>query len=125
MEAVAGDAAVVISVGEDRLEVASGGFADVTPGFDLNSMPNVMFMMSSATARKFGDFTSRHVGEAMDFWVCGRKVMSPTIIEPIFGGAGQISGNFTVEETVKLAAQMKTGYCTPVSALPLRVLRYS
>lgn len=118
LQALAGGSVVAFTVSRDRLEVDSRDFVDVAPGFGPNSVPIVYFKMSPAIARKFGDFTSRHVGEVMDMLVCGRKVMSPRILDPIFWGAVQASGNFTAEESVKLAEQMKTGECPPVSALP-------
>jgi preprotein translocase subunit SecD len=34
---------------------------------------------------------------------------SPVIREPILGGSGQVSGNFTVEEAKQLAVQLRAG----------------
>lgn len=48
----------------------------------------------------------------------GRVVSAPVIREPILGGQGQISGSLTVSEAEQLAARIRSGTCTEVSALP-------
>ena len=39
----------------------------------------------------------------------GKVLSAPVIREPITGGSGQISGSFTVEDTVTLSALLRAG----------------
>ena len=59
--------------------------------------------------KRFGDITRAHVGEPFAIVLDGKVLSAPVIQEPIIGGSGQISGNFTVAETTSLAALLRAG----------------
>lgn len=84
--------------------------ADSQPGFDSRTgEPIISFRFNQAGARKFGAFTKDHVGQPFAIVLDGKVLSAPVIREAILGGSGQISGNFTVEQTNRLAVQLRSG----------------
>ncbi len=91
-----------------------------TADVELNTQTGetvVTFTLTPAGAREFGDYTTAHQGEFLGIVLDGRLLSAPQIQEPITGGTGQITGNFTLEEATQLATQLRYG-ALPV---PLRV----
>src|SRR5262245_14858892 len=81
--------------------------------------PIVTFQFDSAGARKFARATSQeNVGRRFAIVLDGVVITAPNIREPIPGGRGQISGNFTVESAHDLAVLLRAG----ALPAPLRVL---
>jgi preprotein translocase subunit SecD len=56
-----------------------------------------------ANKRAFADLTEKNVGKRLELRIGGRVILSTIVREPILGGAGQVSGNFTVEQTKEIA----------------------
>ena len=84
--------------------------ADAQPGFDSrNNEPVINFRFNQTGARKFGNFTKDNVGRPFAIVLDDKVLSAPVIREPILGGSGQISGNFTVESTTRLAVQLRSG----------------
>jgi preprotein translocase subunit SecD/SecD/SecF fusion protein len=89
---------------------------DAQPSFDQNSNePVVSFRLSTGGARKFGSVTSQNVGRPFAIVLDDEVISAPVIREPITGGAGQISGSFSVETANDLAILLRAG------ALPARL----
>src|SRR3546814_323223 len=80
--------------------------------------PVVSFRFDSIGARRFGDVTRRNVGQPFAIVLDGKVISAPVIREPILGGSGIISGNFTSESARELALLLRTG-ALPV---PLTIL---
>ncbi|MEO0635969.1 MAG: protein translocase subunit SecD [Pseudomonadota bacterium] len=90
--------------------------AGATPGFDSRTnQPVVNFTFNSRGGQIFADITQRNVGRPFAIVLDGTVLTAPVINEPILGGAGQISGNFTAESANALAIQISSG------ALPARL----
>jgi SecD/SecF fusion protein len=87
----------------DRLTDAAASFDHRT------GQPVVTFRFDTVGAKRFGDITRQHVGEPFAIVLDGKVLSAPVIQEPIIGGSGQISGNFTVAETTSLAALLRAG----------------
>ncbi|MET0432052.1 MAG: protein translocase subunit SecD, partial [Hyphomicrobium sp.] len=84
--------------------------ADAQPGFDSRTNePVINFRFNQSGARKFGNFTKDNVGRPFAIVLDDKVLSAPVIREAILGGSGQISGNFTVESTNKLAVQLRSG----------------
>ncbi len=84
--------------------------ADAQPAFDSrNGEPVINFRFNQAGARKFGQFTKDNVGRPFAIVLDDKVLSAPVIREPILGGSGQISGNFTVDSTNTLAIQLRSG----------------
>jgi SecD/SecF fusion protein len=80
------------------------------PAFDQRTnAPVISFTFNNAGARKFGNFTKDHVGRPFAIVLDDQIISAPVIQEPILGGSGQISGNFTVESATQLAIQLRSG----------------
>jgi SecD/SecF fusion protein len=69
----------------------------------------VAFGLDSTGTRRFADVSSRHVGEPFAIVLDNKVISAPVIREPILGGQGQISGNFTVEQANDLAVLLRAG----------------
>jgi SecD/SecF fusion protein len=92
-----------VVLGGDRLSDASAGFDSQT------GEPIVNFRFDRAGAREFGAITTEHVGRPFAIVLDGQVLSAPVIREPILGGAGQISGRFTVQEAGTLSALLRAG----------------
>ncbi len=83
--------------------------ADAQPAFDQNGTPAVTFRFNAGGARKFGIYTSENVGSPFAIVLDEEVISAPVIREAITGGSGQISGNFSVEESTNLAVLLRAG----------------
>lgn len=80
------------------------------PAFDpQTNEPVISFRFNQSGARKFGAFTKDNVGRPFAIVLDDKVISAPIIREPILGGSGQISGNFTVETANNLAIQLRSG----------------
>jgi preprotein translocase subunit SecD len=90
--------------------VSGGDLTDAQPGFDQRSgEPIVSFKFNTAGARKFAQATSENVGLPFAIVLDNKVISAPVIREPITGGQGQISGNFTVQSANDLAILLRAG----------------
>jgi preprotein translocase subunit SecD len=95
---------------EKRVLVSGGDLVDAQPGFDQrNSEPIVSFRFNSSGARKFAEATQANVGKPFAIVLDNKVISAPVIREPILGGSGQISGNFTVQQANDLAILLRAG----------------
>lgn len=91
---------------------------DAQPAFDNNHQPVVSFRFNQKGALKFGKLTADNVGKPFAIVLDGVVQSFPRINEPILGGSGQISGNFSVEETNSLAVVLRSG-ALPAKLVPV------
>jgi protein-export membrane protein SecD len=91
-----------------RVEVSGENLIDAQPTYQQNQ-PVVSFRFDSVGARKFGDITKEHTGELLAIVLDDQVISSPRINEPILGGNGIISGNFTVQSASELAILLRAG----------------
>ena len=78
--------------------------------FDQRSNePVVTFRFNTAGARKFARVTQQNVGRPFAIVLDNEVISAPVIREPILGGSGQISGNFTVQSANDLAILLRAG----------------
>ena len=83
---------------------------DAQATFDSSSNePVVSFRLSTGGARKFGIVTQQNVGRPFAIVLDDEVISAPVIREPILGGSGQISGNFTVQTANDLAILLRAG----------------
>ncbi|MGI9388421.1 MAG: protein translocase subunit SecD, partial [Boseongicola sp.] len=82
---------------------------DAQPGFDQNGRPSVNFRFNPSGARVFGQFTSENVGALFATVLDDEVITAPQIREPITGGSGQITGDFSVESSTQLAVLLRAG----------------
>ena len=90
--------------------VSGGDLTDAQPGFDSRTgEPVVNFKFNSSGSRKFAQATSENVGQPFAIVLDNEVISAPVIREPITGGQGQISGNFTVQSANDLAVLLRAG----------------
>lgn len=73
------------------------------------NQPIVNFRFDAAGGKRFGDVTTKNVNKLFAIILDGKVISAPIIREPILGGSGQISGNFTVESANDLALLLRAG----------------
>ena len=83
---------------------------DAAPGFAAQSQqPIASFRFNARGSRRFAHVTEENVGRPFAI-VVDDKVLSVSVIrEPILGGSGVISGNFTLEEANIVAMLLRSG----------------
>ena len=82
---------------------------DARPEFDQNGQPAVGFRFNPSGATKFGVHTTENAGSLFAIVLDGEVISAPRINEPITGGSGIITGNFTIEESTNLAVLLRAG----------------
>ncbi len=87
----------------DQLTEASSGFDQRT------GEPLVFFRFNTTGARIFSKVTSENVGRPFAIVLDDEVLSAPVINEPIIGGSGQISGDFTAESANDLAVLLSAG----------------
>ncbi|PZF76245.1 protein translocase subunit SecD [Aestuariivirga litoralis] len=92
-----------------RATVDGADLTDARGAFDQSNQPVVSFRFNQKGAERFGKMTRDNVGKPFAIVLDDMVMSAPRINEPILGGSGQISGNFTVEETNSLAVVLRSG----------------
>ena len=93
-------------------DVAIGGesLVDAQPAFDQQrAQPVVSFRFDTRGAVTFGQITSANVGQRFAIVLDNQVITAPVIQQPITGGTGQISGNFTTQSANDLAVLLRAG----------------
>lgn len=85
----------------DLLTNAQASINDATPG--------VSFTFNTQGARQFADITRENTGHLFAIVLDNKVISAPVIREPIMGGSGVISGQFTVQEANDLALLLRAG----------------
>jgi preprotein translocase subunit SecD len=92
-----------------RAVVDGGMLTDARLSFDQTGQPVVSFRFNSQGGRRFGDATADNTGKRFAIVLDGKIISAPRINEPIRGGSGQISGNFTEASANDLAVLLRAG----------------
>ncbi|MBX4910202.1 MULTISPECIES: protein translocase subunit SecD [Rhizobium] len=94
----------------DRVEISGDRLSDARVSFDPNTRePIVSFRFDSAGATRFAEITRQNVGSPFAIVLDNKVLSAPVIREPITGGSGQISGNFSADSATTLAAMLRAG----------------
>jgi preprotein translocase subunit SecD len=103
-----------------KVDVGGDNLVDAQPSFDQNR-PVISFRFDQTGARKFGRVTSKNVGRLLAIVLDGKVISAPRINEPITGGSGIITGQFSVGETQRVSLLLRAGALpAPVSFLEER-----
>ena len=94
----------------DRVELSGDRLTDARAAFDpQTNEPVVNFRFDTAGASRFAQITQANVGRPFAIVLDDKVLSAPVIRQPITGGSGQISGNFSVEEANTLSALLRAG----------------
>jgi preprotein translocase subunit SecD len=77
--------------------------------FDQYNRPSIAFRFNGAGAQRFAEATSQNVGKRFAIVLDNKVLSAPNILEPITGGSGEITGNFSVETASNLALMLRSG----------------
>lgn len=95
---------------ENRVIVSGENLVDAQTSFDQRTNePVVSFRFDNQGATRFGQATQQNVGRLFAIILDNKVISAPQIREPILGGSGQISGNFTVQSANDLAVLLRAG----------------
>jgi len=107
-----------------RIVFSGDNLVDAQPGVNNQSNePSVTFTLDRLGAQKFGKSTSNNVGKRLAIVLDDKVISAPSISEPITGGRGIISGNFTFQEATDLALLLRSGALpTPLNIVEERTV---
>ncbi len=91
-----------------RVMVSGESLVDAQATFQ-EGQPVVSFRFDSVGARRFARATQENVGRLFAIVLDGKVISAPVIREPILGGSGIITGQFTVQEVQDLALLLRAG----------------
>ncbi|WP_412776316.1 protein translocase subunit SecD [Thalassospira lucentensis] len=91
-----------------RIVVSGDNLVDSQPTFN-EGRPVVSFRFDAAGGARFGDVTSKSAGRSLAIVLDGEVISAPRINEPILGGSGIITGQFSVQEANDLALLLRAG----------------
>ncbi|MDD3029481.1 MAG: protein translocase subunit SecD [Alphaproteobacteria bacterium] len=107
---------------QKRVMVSGDTLVDAQPSFQ-EGMPVVSFKFDSIGARRFGAATRANVGHLFAIVLDDTVISAPVIREPILGGSGVISGNFTTQSAQDLALLLRAGALpAPIKVLEERTV---
>jgi SecD/SecF fusion protein len=95
---------------ERRALISGENLVDAQASFDQRTNePVVSFRFDSRGAQRFAQATQENVGKPFAIVLDQQVISAPVIREPILGGSGQISGNFSVDGANDLAVLLRAG----------------
>ena len=93
-----------------RIILSGDNLVDAQPRMDNQSNQTVVsFSLDRVGAKKFAKATSSGVGKKLAIILDGKIISAPNIVEPIIGGSGQITGDFTFQTATDLALLLRSG----------------
>jgi protein-export membrane protein SecD len=93
-----------------RVIVSGDNLTNAKPSIDNQSNQTVVnFTFDRVGAKKFGRATTDNVGSRIAIILDDNIISAPQIREPILGGNGQITGDFTFQEATDLALLLRSG----------------
>ncbi len=94
----------------ERAPVVTGEMLnDAQLDFDQTGAPAVGFRFDATGAKLFGAHTAANVNKLFAIVLDDEVISAPRINQPILGGAGIITGNFSVEEATNLSILLRAG----------------
>jgi len=95
---------------QKEVEIEGDDITSASTGFDqATNQPIASFRFNAHGARRFAHLTADNIGRPFAIVINDRVFSAPVIREPITGGSGQISGNFTLEQANMVAMLLRSG----------------
>ncbi|MGI4776230.1 MAG: protein translocase subunit SecD [Janthinobacterium lividum] len=92
-----------------KVIVSGDQLTNAQASFNQNSQPVVAFSFNNLGGKLFGEITKNNSGKRLAIVLDNKLLSAPVINEPILGGSGIISGNFSVESANELALLLRAG----------------
>src|SRR3569623_2565974 len=94
----------------ENIELGGEDLTNAPPGFDQQTgRSDVSFSFNTHGAIVFGEITAKNGGKRFAIVLDNQVITAPTIQQPITGGTGQITGNFTPQSANDLAVLLRAG----------------
>ena len=91
-----------------RVMISGDTLIDSQPTFQDNQ-PVVSFRFDTVGGKRFGKATTENVNKLFAIVLDGKVISAPVIREPILGGSGITSGNFSVQDAQDLSLLLRAG----------------
>jgi len=99
-----------VAIVSKRIILSGDNLIDAQPKMDNQINQTVVyFNLDRVGAKKFAKATTTGVGKRLAIILDGKIISDPTIKEPIIGGSGQITGDFTFQSATDLALLLRSG----------------
>jgi len=107
-----------------RIIISGDNLIEAQPRLDnQTNEPSVSFTLDRLGAQKFAKATTTHVGKRLAIVLDNKVISAPSIREPITGGSGNITGNFSFQEATDLALLLRSGALpTPINIVEERTV---
>ena len=93
-----------------RVVLSGSNLINAQPSFDnQNNQTTVNFTLDRVGTKKFARVTTNNVGRSLAIILDNKIISAPSIREPIIGGSGVITGNFTFQSATDLALLLRSG----------------
>ena len=93
-----------------RVVLSGDNLTNAKPSFDnRNNDTIVSFSLDRVGSKRFAKVTTENIGKRLAIILDNKIISAPQIREPIIGGNGQISGNFTFQSATDLALLLRSG----------------
>ena len=93
-----------------RVILSGNNLINAKPAFDSqNNQATVNITMDRAGTKKFARVTTNNIGKRLAIIIDSKVISAPIIREPILGGVGVISGDFTFQSATDLALLLRSG----------------
>ena len=93
-----------------RVVVSGDNLITAKPSVDnQNNQTVVSFTLDRVGAKKFARATTDNIGKKIAIVLDNKIISAPSVREPIIGGAGQITGDFTFQSATDLALLLRSG----------------
>ena len=117
---------------EIRNQLPGTSLKDASAQYDMNNRPYISLSFDGAGADRFAQVTAAYApngdnnlnnskGRRLAIVMDGTLYSAPSINEAIYGGTAQITGNFSVEEAIKLSNALRAGSLKA----PLKIIQKS
>ena len=90
-------------------EIVGSDVANAAQSFDEQNRPQITFRLNGNGARKFYETTAKNTGKQFAIVLDDKVMSAPRIDEPIPGGNVRITGTFSQQEAIDLAAIIEAG----------------
>ena len=99
-----------VAIVSRRIVLSGDNLIDAKPRMDNQTNETVVsFTLDRVGAKRFAKATSTGVGKRLAIVLDGKIISAPNVREPIVGGSGQITGNFTFQSATDLALLLRSG----------------
>jgi protein-export SecD/SecF family membrane protein len=98
----------IVLQGDELTDAKAGQDSNASGGYVVN------LTFSSDGAKKFGDLTTKYIGQRIGIFLDDKVLTNPTVNTPILNGQAEITGYSTLEDAANSAVLMRSG-SLPVS----------